>query len=478
MTRRQRFAPRGALALDPQAFGLSFDVEQPVAAEQQAGVAVVSVRGPLLHHSSWCFDSYEAIRSRVAAALDAGPKAVVLRLDSPGGLVSGMIETARALRAMADDAEIPLVAYVDGSAVSAAYALACACDRIATSPTGMLGSIGILDTLTDATGQAEMFGLKHRLVTSGARKGDGHPVIPISDDAVTAVQSRVNDLAEVFFAHVAERRGVGVDDVRALEAGIATGAEAVRLGLADEVTTFDDLLASIASGTSIQPAAAGEDTTMSDKQDEARKALQAILDDDDADEKAKARARRAIKAMDDDDKDESESKAEGDDKKDEEARAQGGSQPEARAGSHVGAATATDLAALVNQQGQQLKALMKERENEQRTALLASRPDLDENLVKVLREKPLDDVKAIVAAIPKPKVPNPAAATVVPVTRGEGQTDGGSSRQAPDAALAMDRAMGLVATKPGVKREGTKLYLGVSVPQSATPASQTPAPTR
>lgn len=478
MKQRQRFAPQGALALDPQAFGMEWDVEPAPKPDQQNGVAVVNIRGPLMHHAGWFFDSYEGIRSRVAAALDAGPQALVLRFDSPGGLVSGMIETARALRAMADEAAVPMIAYVDGSASSAAYALACACDRIVVPPTGMVGSVGTLDVLTDATSQAEMFGLKHRLVTSGARKGDGNPIVPISDEAVAAVQQRVDELAGVFFAHVADRRGIGADEVAALQAALATGAEAVRLGLADEVQTFDELLASLASGETNQPAAAGKEDSMSDKQEEARKALQAVVDDEDADDKAKARARKALKAM---DEDETESKAEGDDKDESAKKAKAEEDDEkppeskkakaeddkdepeskkAKAEDDEDDAQAMAMSAL--REVHELRAeRAAEKEALERKELLASRPDFDDKTLAFLQKLPLAQVKDAVETFPRGpvRIPNNAAAATAQVGATRGADQGGGLPT--DEARELDYRMGLADRPAAIRMDGTRQILPV-----------------
>ena len=482
MKERQRFAPQGALAIDPQAFGMEWDVEPAPKPDQQNGVAVVNIRGPLMHHAGWFFDSYEGIRGRVAAALEAGPQALVLRFDSPGGLVNGMIETARALRAMADEAEVPMIAYVDGSASSAAYALACACDRIVVPPTGVVGSVGILDVLTDATAQAEMFGLKHRLVTSGARKADGNPIVPISDEAVAAVQQRVDELAGVFFAHVAERRSMAADDLAALEAALATGAEAVRLGLADEVMTFDDLLASIASGE-MQPAASGKGDPAMDNDEQARKALQAIIEDEDADDKAKARARRALKAMDEDD-DKSDAKKAEDDKEPEskkKAKAEDDDEKaleskKAKAEDDKGEPESKkkakaedddeDAKAVAMSTMRELHALRAEMAAEKETAerkeLLASRPDFDEKTLAFLEKLPLAQVKDAVETFPRGPVRNlrnAAAATAqVGATRGDGQ-GGHADRLPPDEARKLDEQMGLHRARAAVEHSGTTMSL-------------------
>lgn len=204
---------------------------------------------------------------------------------------------------------------------------------------------------------------------------------------------------------------------------------------------------------------------MDEDEKKAREALQAIVDDKDADEKSKARARRALAAMDDDGEKDESAESEGDDeegkKDDEEASA-------ASAGASVSAATAGAIASQASSVEARLVALEREREAEKRSELLASRPDLAPGLVKVLSTKPLAEVKSIVAAIPAPKRPklgDHAAAASATGTRGENQGgDGRGDQQPPAQAAAMDRAMGLASTKLGVKREGTRLFLGASLP--------------
>lgn len=471
--RRERFAPSGPLALAPHAFGQQFDA--PALAQtpaQRAGVAVVEVRGPLMHHGGgYWFDSYEGVRARVGDALAARPKAVVMLLDSPGGLVSGCFETVIALREMSADAKIPLYAYVDGMALSGAYALACACERIYLPETGMVGSVGVIDTRVDAREQAKMWGVSYAFVTSGARKTDGNAMVPLSDDETKATQERVERLAAVFFEHVATARGLSADAVRALEAGVLPGAAAVEAKLADEVTTFDQLLASIASGgPPAQAGAAGD--KMSDKnEDEARKKLQAIIDDKDADAKAKARARKALAAMDDDEDEEEaageeESEGDGEEEDEDKAKARGaGASPRAAAPRRarlapvatppvVQASTAGELAT-------RLSAVERMLETEARNAILAGRTDLSPGLVKLLQSKPVEEVRAIVETIPAPKKPKlgeAAAAANVAGTRGDGQ-GGVASRLPPEVQRRLDEQMGIRRHVTAVVHEGTSTSL-------------------
>src|SRR5690606_4935218 len=132
----------------------------------------------------------------------AKPRAVILVIDSPGGLAQHCFEPSRALRAKCSAAGVPLFAFVDGSACSAAYALACAAERIAVTPTGLVGSIGVFETLHDQSAADTAMGLAYRVVTSGSRKTDGNPHVPISDGAVSAAQAAVDQLAGLFFSLV------------------------------------------------------------------------------------------------------------------------------------------------------------------------------------------------------------------------------------------------------------------------------------
>lgn len=259
---KHRFEPRPAafLAIRPEALAYEHDEPRKQPFELRDGVALVRIEGPLTHHAGWWCDSYDEIKGRVSAALDARPRALMLVIDSPGGDVSGCFETSREIRQMAAAAGVPVSTYVDGMAASAGYALACCGSTIYTPQTAILGSIGVISGLVDMTEALTSWGVRVRLVTSGARKADGHPYQPITDDAVSALQTMIDTLAGLFFQHVAETRshaGLSIESIRALQAGIVLGVDAKRAGLADEVVaTLDEALALVASRSSAAPAPA------------------------------------------------------------------------------------------------------------------------------------------------------------------------------------------------------------------------------
>lgn len=243
----RKFAPRGPLALNPEAFGLEVLFGEPPErkAEHHGDVAVVEIVGPLMHHAEPFCDSYDAIKARVAEALASSARCVLLSIDSPGGVVAGCFDCVSELRAMADAAGKPLHAYVDAQATSAAYALCCAADKVWIPPAGIVGSIGVIDAVIDATAQDSFMGLAVTLVTSGERKADGNPHTATTPEAIEAAQAMVDTLAGHFFGVVAERRGLEPEAVRALNAGLLVGQQAIDVRLADEVGTFDEVLAAL-----------------------------------------------------------------------------------------------------------------------------------------------------------------------------------------------------------------------------------------
>jgi signal peptide peptidase SppA len=226
------FRPRAAMADGGSA------VAQPFA--RDGDVAIVSVEGPLAQRawSCWMFegDGYDAIESRVKAALaDRGTRAVVLRIDSPGGEIAGCFECVRAIRAAAAAAGKPVVAYADEMATSAAYALASAAEAVVLPDTGCVGSVGVIIALTECSQALKTQGVSVAVLTSGKAKADGHPALPLADDARARLQADVDYLAGVFAGEVATARKMTRDAVLALEAACFYGGEAVAKGLADRV---------------------------------------------------------------------------------------------------------------------------------------------------------------------------------------------------------------------------------------------------
>lgn len=455
------YEPSGLLALDPQAFGLSFALFAPPPAPFElmadGAVAVVRIDGPLQHSIAACWDSYAGIRERVAAALASDAKTVVLRVSSPGGDVFGCFDTSRAIRAMARASGKRLVGFTEANACSSAYALISAADEISASDSSVLGSIGVIATAVDASEQAAAQGVRVSLITSGARKGDGNPMVKLSPDAKKAMQTSVDAMASVFFGLVREHRGI---EAEPLEAATFVGTAALEAKLCDRIESFDSLLERIAAsgvGATLTKdaqgatsAAAPKDSNMSDdKKDEkpdARKALAAAAESDDP--KEKARAARALKAY-DEDKDE---KAE-DEKDKPSAKAEDGDKDEEKEDAKKAKAKAAAAAILASSQADARIAAL---EAVARSALFAARPDLPAAFVKACASLDVETIQELIAAAPKlaPTAGALAGTLATPPARGAGGND--SDRLPKAQADELSLLMGLadveevVSTNDGV----------------------------
>lgn len=487
-----RFTPSGILALDPKAFGIELLIAPalppapPFTLECDGKVAVVDVRGPLAF-AGWQCDTYDNIRARVTAALASDAQTVVLRIDSPGGEVAGAFDLARWLRQAARAAGKSLLAHTAHQACSSGYALASAADRISASDTATVGSIGVISALVDTTRADQAMGLRFAIVASGARKADGNPHVPLTDETLAAVQSAVNDTAEIFFSLVREHRP-NITDPVSLEAASFIAARALPLGLIDAIESWDACLAVAASPlwgrdpTMRSQAQNATESTMpdDDKKDE-KDAVRASLAKaaEDKDEKKAARAKRALAAY-----DESEDKEAADDepKKDaKSARADEDSddfkKKDARASDEKKDDTESRaiaaLSSALNESRAQTQALTKRLDDQERAAIFASRPDLPPELVKELANAPIDQVRRIVAAVPQGRAGfvNPHAPPAAPGTQGARAAD--ADRLSAEAAAELDRKMGLGEQEVVCELDptGTVFRMGVTRPKAASSAA-------
>lgn len=208
---------------------------------------VVTIDGPLERQSFW-YDGYDAILDRFKEACsDTETTSVILRMSSPGGECSGLFECCDLMRRVAAKSGKRIVAVADDSAYSAAYALACVASEIYLSQSSGVGSVGVLAVVGDCVKMNEKAGLNIVVVHAGARKVDGHPDVPLTDDAVATFQGTVDRFAGMFYELVGDSRAMKPEDVTALEAACFMGDDAVAVGLADGLMTFDQVVAMIAA---------------------------------------------------------------------------------------------------------------------------------------------------------------------------------------------------------------------------------------
>ncbi len=231
--------------------------------EVLGGVAIVPVVGALMDRAGWCWDGYDAIQARSEAAhADPSVRVVMYDFDSPGGMVAGLLDCMRALRAAKATSKKKCVAWVGSGAYSAAYGLASTCDEIVCSDTAGTGSVGVITSLTSVAKMLKEMGVDMRVISSGVEKTDGHPAVPISDSAEARVTARVHELAALFFAEVgAGRSALTVDALTALDGGVRYGRGAIAAGLADRISTRTALLSELQAAATARPIAPARGTT-------------------------------------------------------------------------------------------------------------------------------------------------------------------------------------------------------------------------
>jgi len=227
-------------AMDMTAF------QRPVAAAAPEGIAVIPIHGSLVKRALGMeaasgLTSYSEIATMLDAAIaDPQVAGILLDIDSPGGEASGSFELARRVRELA--ALKPVWAVANDAAYSAAYAIAASAQRLYVTETGGVGSIGVIALHVDQSVKDANAGYRFTAITAGAHKNEYSPHEPLSDAARTELQGEVGRLYAVFTEHVAAVRGLDADTVRATEAGLYFGSNAVVQGLADGVQTLEATL--------------------------------------------------------------------------------------------------------------------------------------------------------------------------------------------------------------------------------------------
>ena len=223
---------------------------EAVALEQMTienGLASIPVNGPLgvrlgsFEKGAGAVDYLDIMADIKAAVADPTVQNILLYFDSPGGMMSGLMETA----ALISDCEKPIYAFVPpgGMCCSAAYWLAACCDGIFACPSAQVGSIGVYCAYMDLSKMAEEKGIKVKVFSSGIYKGMGVPGTSLTDDQETYLQDRVMQLASEFYDHVTAARDGNVPD-SAMQGQSFRAEEAVENGLVDDVVADEDTMKS------------------------------------------------------------------------------------------------------------------------------------------------------------------------------------------------------------------------------------------
>jgi protease-4 len=212
-------------------------------------VAVIDVDGLILNaRTSGLFTSGDnpvsAFREKLdAAAEDRHVKAVVVRVNSPGGAVTASDIMYQDLLAFRHETHKPVVVCMMDVAASGGYYLAMAADCVYAHPTTVTGSIGVIMNLYNAHGMLSMLGVSSNPIKSGPNKDLGNPARPMTDEERAILQGIVNGFYDEFVHVVADGRHLPEAKVRELADGrVYTGLEAQKLGLVDKIGYLEDAI--------------------------------------------------------------------------------------------------------------------------------------------------------------------------------------------------------------------------------------------
>lgn len=212
----------------------------PIGGAKEGNVALIRLNGSIAESATF-FGS--AITPKQVkgyldkAEKDGAIKAVILRINSPGGSAAASQEIA----GMIKDFEKPVVVSMGDIAVSGGYYISVYSDWIVAQPATTTGSIGVITMLMDVSGLMEKLGIKPETIKSGKYKDMFTGMRPLTEKEEEILQKLCDDAYEDFINAVAEGRGIKTKEVRNLATGqVYTGEQAKGLGLVDELGGLEE----------------------------------------------------------------------------------------------------------------------------------------------------------------------------------------------------------------------------------------------
>ncbi len=209
--------------------------------EQEGGglwsdaVGVIEIRGVIESER-------KIVESVRRFAKDEDIRAVVLRVESPGGGVAPSQEIYREVTRLRE--KKPVIASLGGVAASGGYYIASACSAIVANPGTITGSIGVIMETVNVQGLLEKIGVKGAVIKAGTYKDLGSPLRDMTAEEQKILETMLNDVHKQFIAAVATGRHMDEAKVQKLADGrIYSGEEAQRQGLVDQLGNFQDAVA-------------------------------------------------------------------------------------------------------------------------------------------------------------------------------------------------------------------------------------------
>lgn len=232
--------------------------------QQNAAIAVIPLVGPITYRGS-AFTSFfggtsvqkweRSFRELVASPAVAG---ILIDTDSPGGSVAGVFELSKVVREARG--QKPIAAIANTWAASAGYHIISQTGAISVSPSGEIGSVGVLSIHMDYSEALKQMGLKATIIKAGEFKVEMNPYEPLSEEALAEEQRAVDHYYEMFVDSVAKGRNTTAARVKADygKGRMLRPQAAVDVGMADYVETFDQALKRLGGKIREQQRVAGD----------------------------------------------------------------------------------------------------------------------------------------------------------------------------------------------------------------------------
>ncbi|MFZ3065886.1 MAG: signal peptide peptidase SppA [Nitrospirota bacterium] len=199
-------------------------------------IAIINIKGVIV-------DSKSTVREIRKYADNPSVKAVIVRIDSPGGGVVASQEIYEELKWLKEKKQKKVVASMGTVAASGGYYVACASDWIVANPGTLTGSIGVIMEFANLEGLFKKIGVEGVIIKSGKHKDIGSPFRSITNDEKELLQAIIDDVYAQFISAVADGRKMKPEAVKELADGrIFTGRQAKELKLVDELGTMQDAI--------------------------------------------------------------------------------------------------------------------------------------------------------------------------------------------------------------------------------------------
>ncbi len=199
-------------------------------------VALVELTGVI-------YDSRQIVRQFKTYGENPSIKAIVFRINSPGGGVAASQEIYEAVKKVRKSGK-PVVVSMGSVAASGGYYVACGADSIVANPGTTTGSIGVILETTNVAGLLKKLGVSVNVVKSGKFKDIGSPFRKMTSEERAYLQKYIDNAYGQFVRVVSAERHLPIERVKQFADGrIFTGEQALKLGLVDKLGTYDDAIA-------------------------------------------------------------------------------------------------------------------------------------------------------------------------------------------------------------------------------------------